>query len=145
MQQWHYLNYCKDFSLIPLPVLESTIYYCVAYLGQQGLAHSSTSTYLSGIRQIQISHGFGDPNLDQMSCLQQVLKGVKVEAGKEGRAPHSWLPITPAILRKFMTTLGTFVQFHNVMGSFNSNFLLFLLIWRNNYRDNLMISISIHS
>ena len=69
-------------------------------VGQQGLAHSSISTYLSGIRQVQISHGFGDPHLDQMSCLQQVLKGVKVDAGKGGRAPSSWLPIIPAILQK---------------------------------------------
>ena len=72
----------------------------MACLGQQGLAHSSISTYLSGIRQVQIFHGFGDPYLDQMVCLHQVLKGVKVEAGKEGKAPRARLPITPAILRK---------------------------------------------
>ena len=95
-----YLNFCKDFNLIPLPVPESTLCYFVACLGQQGLAHSSISTYLSGIRQVQISHEFGDPHLDQMSRLRQVLKGVRVEAGKDGRAPRSRLPITPAILRK---------------------------------------------
>ena len=80
-----YVNFCKDF---------------VPFLGQQGLAHSSISSYLSGIRQVQISHGFGDPHLDQMACLCQVLKGAKVEAGKEGKAPHARLPITPAIFRK---------------------------------------------
>ena len=95
-----YLNFCKDFNLISLPVSESTLCYYVACLGQQGLAHSSISTYLSGIRQVQISHGFGDPHLDRMSRLRQVLKGVRVEAGKEGRAPRSRLPITPAILQK---------------------------------------------
>ena len=93
-----YLNFCKDFNLKPLPVFENTLCYFVACLGQQGLAHSSISTYLSGIRQVQISHGFGDPYLDQMVCLHQVLKGVKVEAGKEGKAPRARLPITPAIL-----------------------------------------------
>lgn len=38
--------------------------------------------------------------MDQMPCLRQVLKGVKIEAGRKGKAPHSHLPITPAILCK---------------------------------------------
>ena len=61
-----HLNFCKDFSLVPFPVSESTLCYFVACLGQQGLAHSSISTYLSGVRQVQIAHGFCDPHLDQM-------------------------------------------------------------------------------
>ena len=48
-------HYRKDFNLIPLPVSESTLCYCVVCLGQQGLAHSCISTYLSGITQVQIS------------------------------------------------------------------------------------------
>ena len=98
-----YLNFCKDFNLVSLPVSESTLCYFVACLGQQGLAHSSIRTYLSGIRQAQISHGLCDPHLDQMPRLRQVLKGVKVEAGKKGKAPRAWLPITPAILCKLKT------------------------------------------
>ena len=94
-----YLNFCKDFNLIPLPVSESTLCYFVACLGQQGLAHSSISTYLSGIRQVHISHGFGDPQPTKWSFLWQVLKGVRVEAGKKGRAPIFQLPITTAILQ----------------------------------------------
>ena len=35
-----------------------------------------------------------------MPRLQQILRGVKVEWGKQEKAPCSWLPITPAILRK---------------------------------------------
>jgi len=69
-------------------------------LGQQGLAHTSIRTYLSGVRQIQISHGFKDPGIDQMPRLRQVLRGVKVERGKAGKAPRPRLPITPAILRR---------------------------------------------
>ena len=67
---------------------------------QQGLAHTSIRTYLSGVRQLQISHGFKDPGIDQMPRLRQILRGVKVERGKEGKAPRPRLPITPAILRK---------------------------------------------
>ena len=35
-----------------------------------------------------------------MPRLRQILKGVKVEAGKSGKPTHSCLPITPSILRK---------------------------------------------
>ena len=135
-----YLNFCKDFNLIPLPVSESTLCYFVTCLGQQGLAHSSISTYLSGIRQVQISHGFGDPHLDQMSCLRQILKGVRVEVGKEGRAPRSCLPITPAILRKLRAVwLHSEPSFNSKMlwAASTVTFFLFLQIRRNSYRDNL--------
>lgn len=35
-----------------------TLCYYVACLGQEGLAHSTIKTYLSGMRQVQIAHGF---------------------------------------------------------------------------------------
>ena len=52
-----------------------------------GLAHSSISTYLSDIRQVQISHGFGDPHLDQMSRLRQVLKESELKLERKGELP----------------------------------------------------------
>ena len=99
-----YLNFCKSFSIVPLPTSEGTLCYFVACLGQQGLAHTSIRTYLSGIRQVQIAHGFQDPAIDQMPRLRQILKGVKVECGKQGKAPRSRLPITPSILRRLKST-----------------------------------------
>ena len=95
-----YLNFCKSFSIRPLPTSEEILCYFVACLGQQGLAHTSIRTYLSGVRQLQIAHGFKNPEIDQMPRLRQILKGVKVERGKEGKAPRPRLPITPSILRK---------------------------------------------
>lgn len=95
-----YLGFCKKFSIVPLPTSEATLCYFVACLGQQGLAHSSIRTYLSGIRQLQIAHGFKDPAIDQMPRLHQILKGVKLERGKQGKPSRSRLPITPSILRK---------------------------------------------
>ena len=53
--------------------------------------------YISGVRQLQISHGFPDPKVQAMPHLQQILKGVWVELGKAGR-PR--LPIMPLILKK---------------------------------------------
>ena len=80
--------------------MESTLSYFAACLGQQGLSHNSISTYLSGIWQLQFSHGLGDLRVDQMLCLQQVLKGIKIEAGRNGKASRFHFPITPAIIHK---------------------------------------------
>jgi len=82
-----YLAFCTDFALTPLPASENLLCYFVACLGQQGLAHSSIQTYLSGIRQLQISHGLKNPEIHQMPRLRQVMRGLKVERGKSGKAP----------------------------------------------------------
>ena len=95
-----YITFCNSFALMPLPTSEAILCYYVACLGQQGLAHTSIRTYLSGVRQLQIAHGLEDPKIDQMPRLRQILKGVKVERGKEGKASRPRMPITPTILRK---------------------------------------------
>ena len=95
-----YLDFCKSFSITPLPTSENILCYYTACLGQQGLSHNTIKTYLSGVRQLQMAHGFPDPTIDHMLRLRQILKGVKVEAGKSGKPTHSRLPITPSILRK---------------------------------------------
>ena len=92
-----YQSFCSSCNIKPLPVTESTLCYFAACLGQQGLSHNSISTYLSGIWQLQISH---DPHVDQMPSLRQVLKGIKIEAGRKEKTPCSHLPITPAILHR---------------------------------------------
>ena len=88
-----------------------------ACLGQQGISHNTIRAYLSGIRQIQIAHRFKDPHTEHMPRLRQVLKGVKVEAGKAGKPAHSHLPITPSILRKIKRVWmdRTTESFDNIM------------------------------
>ena len=61
-----YLAFCESFILSPLPTSEATLCYFTACLGQQGLAHSSICTYISGIRQLQIAHGLQEPKVDTM-------------------------------------------------------------------------------
>ena len=80
-----YLNFCRSFFFVPLPTSEATLCYFAACLGQQGLTDTSIKTYLSGIRQLQIAHGWKDPGIDQMPRLCQVLKGIK-RAWEEGEA-----------------------------------------------------------
>lgn len=98
--QKRYMEFCKQFKLNPIPVSESNLCYFVAFLGEKGLMASSINGYLSAIRQWQISEGHPEPARAQMPRLKQLLKGVKVVRGKEGRATRKKLPITPSILQK---------------------------------------------
>ena len=95
-----YLTFCRSFHLSPLPTSEATLCYFSACLGQQGLAHSTIQTYISGIRQLQIAHGLPEPKLDSMPRLRQVLRGVQLDHSKRGKTTHSRLPITPTILKR---------------------------------------------
>ena len=75
----------------------------MACLGQQGLVHTSIRTYIlyiSGVRQLQIAHGFNDFNFDETPRLCKVIKGVQIDQGRKGWVPCPHLPITPSILRK---------------------------------------------
>ena len=93
-----YLSFCTSFHITPLPATEATLCFFVACLGQQGLAHSIIRTYLSGVRQFQIAHGHQDFNFEQLPRLCQIIKGVKIRQGQEGRTARPCLPITPRIL-----------------------------------------------
>ena len=95
-----YFKFCTDFNINPFPTNEAILCYYVACLGQEGLVHATIKTYLAGVRQLQLASGFPDPGLTGLPRLQQVLKGVRVEQGKRGRAPRPRLPITPNILRR---------------------------------------------
>ena len=55
--------------------------------------------------------------MEHMPRLRQVLKGVKVEAGKAGKPARSRLPITPSILQKIKTVWmdRTTESFDNIM------------------------------
>ena len=64
-----YLSFCTSFHITPLPATEATLCYFVACLGQQGLAHSTIRTCLSGVRQFQIAHGHQDFNFEQLPRL----------------------------------------------------------------------------
>ena len=50
--------------------------------------------------QIQIAASFPDPQIDHMSQLHDILKGIRVQAVRVERHPCPRLPITPSILRK---------------------------------------------
>ena len=98
--QQRFLLFCKKYLFVPLPLSESLLCFYVAFLYSEGLAHASIKSYLSAIRQLQIRDNLPDPFAVSMPRLEQVLRGVKVLRGKQGRNARSQkLPITPPILR----------------------------------------------
>lgn len=101
-----YVDFCTKFNVQPLPVSESGLCYFAAHLGEQGLMESSVKIYLSAIRQWQISEGLPDPHTAAMPLLKQIMKGVKVVRGKEGKTGKKKLPITPSILRQLAKARG---------------------------------------
>ena len=67
----------------------------------QGLKHSSLKSYLSSLRHMQISYGLEDPFTVPMPQLEQVVKGIKVNQGCQGRnTPNQKLLVTHTILRQ---------------------------------------------
>ena len=96
--QKRFLDFCMAAKLTvsPLPLLEELVCYYVAFLGKQGLKHSSLKSYLSSLRHMQISYGLEDPFTASMPRLEQVVKGIKVNQGRQGRnTPNQKLPVTP--------------------------------------------------
>ena len=88
-------SFFEKFEVNPLPANESTLCY---WLGQEGLQHSIIRTYLSGVSQNQIAHGFQDLKFNSMPKLHQILQGVKVVASLQGHPKRICLSITPSIL-----------------------------------------------
>ena len=71
----------------------------VAFLVNEGLKHTSIKSYLSAVHYIEITLGLPDTFAVLMPRLEQVLKGIKVWQGCQGRnKPNQKLPISPEIL-----------------------------------------------
>ena len=99
--QRRFLTFCKNHALAPLPLNESLLCHFVAFLYEEGLAHTTVKSYLSALRQLQIKFNLPDPFASSMPRLEQVVRGVKVMRGKQGmNASRQKLPITPRILRQ---------------------------------------------
>ena len=69
-----YLEFCNSYSLMPLPTAEGSLCYFVRSLPRiervSSYVYQDLRTYVYGVQQLQISHGFKDPGIDQMPSLQ---------------------------------------------------------------------------
>ena len=93
--QKRFLDFCMAAKLTPFPLLEELL----CYISRP--QHSSLKSYLSSLRHMQISYGLEDPFTVSMPRLEQVVKGIKVNQGRQGcNTPNQKLPVTPTILRQ---------------------------------------------
>ena len=92
--------FCVKFNVpSPFPVSEHTLCCFAAYLAEKGLAPQTAKTYLSAVRNLQLSLGLPDPR-DQSSLpiLKRVLAGI-ARSRLTRRVPLKVrLPITAPIL-----------------------------------------------
>ena len=95
--QKRYLAFCDTYNLPPLPVSEQLVCLFSAFLAHQGLRAQTISTYLSGVRHLQVSAGLKAPNRADWPRFQYVLKGIMRSQTSGARRR---LPITPFIMRK---------------------------------------------
>ena len=72
----HYLRFCSDNHVSPLPLGESCTICIIYTLAHESLQHRTIKTYLSGLTFFQSKAGLGDPFQSHMPRLDYVLKGV---------------------------------------------------------------------
>ena len=103
-----FLTFCQKICVSnPLPVNEQLLCRYVACLAAEGLSSKTINLYLSAIRHLQIAAHFPDPNIHVMPRLEQVIKGSKRVAAKQGQTTRPRLPITPDILLKLRRVWGS--------------------------------------
>ena len=135
--QKRYYSFCTTHNLTPFPTSQPILCLYIAFLFNQGLAHSSIKCYLSSVHHLQIAKGFPDPFMSSLPQLHMVLRGIKVCRGLEGRnTPSQKLPITPAILCK-LRALWTphCLEYHYIMlwAVCCTCFFGFFLFWWTHY------------
>ncbi len=97
-------SYCTVFD--PFPVTEILLCSFAAYLADEGLAPQTIKTYLSSVRNTQLSLGFPDPReQSSLPILKRVQAGISRIRLQNGAPSRTRLPITIGILRQIKSHL----------------------------------------
>ena len=93
-----YQRFCERAGITPIPTTEQTLCLFVAFLAEEGIAHSTVKDYLSAVRHVHIRHGLGNPFAVSLPRLELVLRGVKRSTAGPRRQQR--LPITLEVLSR---------------------------------------------
>ena len=102
-----FCTFCAKYQVSsPFPVSEYTLCCFAAYLADEGLTAQTAKSYLSAVRNLQLSLGLPDPR-DQSSLpvLKRVLAGIIRTRLAQNVAPRVRLPITAQILARIHGSL----------------------------------------
>ncbi len=98
--QSRYLRFCQAIGKPPLPATEGVLVLFAAHMAQS-VCHATMRAYLSAVRHLHVSRGYGDP-LKNTLQLDLVLKGAK---RKKPSGTDKRLPVTPVILQSILTVV----------------------------------------
>lgn len=100
-------NFCTHFSIhTPFPVTEPRLCSFAAYLADQGLAPQTIRSYLSAVRNTQISLGFPDPrDHSSLPILKRVQAGIQRVRSLGGPSARLRLPITAKVMGRIRAHL----------------------------------------
>lgn len=104
-----FYTFCTTYNVTdPFPLTEQLLCYYASFLADQGLAPQTGKSYLSALRNMQISLGLPDPR-DQSSLpmLKRVQAGISRSKLLKSSPPRIRLPITAGILSKIRNALVT--------------------------------------
>ena len=104
----HYLSFCSQFRVSPLPLSQITVSRFIAHLAHSGVSHPSIRSYLSGLRFLQVMRGLPDPELSSSPLISYLLRGIRRLPSTNPRPPR--LPITPQILCSLFCTWSTWPE-----------------------------------
>ena len=92
--------FCDTYSIpSPFPVSECTLCYFTTFLANDMLSAQTIKTYLSAVRNTQISLGFPDPRAQAaMPRLERIQAGIRRVLATRSKKKRSRLPITPTVL-----------------------------------------------
>ena len=107
MKRFH--SFCTDYNIFtPFPLTEQLLCTFAASLADQGLAPQTIKSYLSAVRNMQISLGLPDPrDQSSMPMLKRVQAGIARLRMLKGTAPRVRLPITPHVLSRIHDFLSS--------------------------------------
>ena len=105
--QRRYLTFCQATNLSPFPPSESVLCLFAVALAHQGLAPQTISSYLAGVRNLEISRGGNPVNRAEMPRLLLVLRGISHSPPRDSstRRPRR-LPITGLVMHRLHGVLS---------------------------------------
>ena len=115
MRQFH--KFCTQFNVhSPFPVTEYLLCCYASFLANRSLTPQTINSYLSAVRNMQITLGLPDPReKSSLPMLKRVQAGIKRVRLLRG-APHRIrLPITASVLEKIRLHLNKFSHTHSIL------------------------------
>ena len=105
----HFYKFCTTYSInTPFPLSEQLLCSYAAFLADQGLASQTIKSYLSALRNLQLTLGLPNPReKSSMPILKRVQAGIRRIRFQKGPPSRIRLPITAHLMKRIKHALDT--------------------------------------